>query len=124
MLYIVLIICFLCFFFYLRGKEEQKEEIIKDNQELQRQYNKNEIKDYKEIDKKLRQGKFIILLSLFLFSCSHNIISTNCPPISSYSIEFENNLANDILKSNSYYIKQAILDYGNLRNNLRTCYGK
>ena len=57
---------------------------------------------------------------MLLMSCQ-NRIYTACPPIIEYSKEFNHQLAEDLKNENSYYIKQSILDYYNLREKIRIC---
>lgn len=57
---------------------------------------------------------------MLLSSCK-NRIYTACPNIIEYSKEFNNQLAKDLEKEESYYIKQSILDYYNLREKIRIC---
>lgn len=62
----------------------------------------------------------LILLMMLLTSCQ-NRIYTACPNIIEYSKEFNNQLAKDLEKEESYYIKQSIIDYYNLREKIRIC---
>lgn len=62
----------------------------------------------------------LIALMMLLMSCQ-NRIYTACPDVVEYSIEFKHSLAEDLKKEESYYIKQSILDYFNLREKIRIC---
>ena len=62
----------------------------------------------------------LILLMMLLTSCQ-NKIYTSCPNIIEYAKEFNNKLAKDLEKEKSYYIKQSILDYYNLREKIKIC---
>ncbi|MBO4516739.1 hypothetical protein J5751_04915 [bacterium] len=62
----------------------------------------------------------IILLIVLLTSCK-NKIYTACPDVIEYSKDFQYNLAEDLKKEESYFIKQAILDYFNLREKIKIC---
>ena len=62
----------------------------------------------------------LILLMMLLMSCQ-NRIYTACPNIIEYSKEFNNQLAKDLEKEESYYIKQSIIDYYNLREKIKIC---
>lgn len=62
----------------------------------------------------------LILLMMLLTSCQ-NKVYTACPNIIEYSTEFKQQLAEDLKKEESYYIKQSILDYYNLREKIRIC---
>ena len=63
----------------------------------------------------------LILLMTLLNSCRSNTIYTACPNVIEYSKEFNHQLAEDLKKEESYYIKQSILDYFNLREKIRIC---
>ena len=58
---------------------------------------------------------------MLLTSCQNKVIYSVCPDIVEYSTEFRHSLAEDLKKENSYYIKQSILDYYNLREKVRIC---
>lgn len=62
----------------------------------------------------------LILLLVLLTSCVSKI-STSCPPIIEYTQEFKQQLADDLEKEESYYIKQVVVDYYNLREKIRVC---
>ena len=62
----------------------------------------------------------LILLLVLLTSCVSKI-STSCPPIIEYTQEFKQQLADDLEKEESYYIKQVVIDYYNLREKIRIC---
>lgn len=63
----------------------------------------------------------LIALMMLLSSCRSSMIYTSCPDIVEYSTEFKQQLAEDLKKEESYYIKQSILDYYNLREKIRIC---
>ena len=62
----------------------------------------------------------LILLLVLLTSCVSKI-STSCPPIIEYTQEFIQQLADDLEEEESYYIKQVVVDYYNLREKIRIC---
>ena len=63
----------------------------------------------------------ILVLLMLSTSCQNRVIYTACPDIVEYSTEFRHSLAEDLKNENSYYIKQSILDYYNLREKIRIC---
>lgn len=65
--------------------------------------------------------KISLILLMMLFTSCQNKIYTACPPIIEYSKEFNYQLAKDLKKEESYYIKQSILDYYNLREKIKIC---
>ena len=62
----------------------------------------------------------LILLLVLLTSCVSKI-STSCPPIIEYNQGCKQQLADDLEKEESYYIKQVVVDYYNLREKIRIC---
>ena len=63
----------------------------------------------------------LMILAMLLNSCVKSKIYTACPSIIEYSKEFKQELANDLEKEESYFIKQAIIDYYNLREKVKIC---
>lgn len=49
------------------------------------------------------------------------VISNYCPPIVNYTIEEQQELENNLKEVNRPIINKFIIDYGNLRENLRIC---
>ena len=63
----------------------------------------------------------LMILVMLLGSCVKSRIYTACPPIIEYTQEFKRQLADDLEKEESYFIKQVVVDYYNLREKIRIC---
>jgi hypothetical protein len=54
--------------------------------------------------------------------CTKNVISTTCPPIVIYTIEEQIELDKIRTQVNNLTLDKFLIDYYNLRENLKICY--
>ena len=73
--------------------------------------------------KKLKRYLKIILLIVmmtYMISCQR-VISNSCPDLVHYTIEEQQELENTLKEINKPIINRYIIDYGNLRDKIRSC---
>lgn len=124
-LYLVITSIIVYIFTYFKGKYAGKEqkinEILKDNNDIQKEMDKVKVNDVQKAIDLTKKGLFILCL-VFLTSCiKKEIISTRCPKPINYSIEMQKNIADAVTKVNNPYINQVFLDLFNINQQLRIC---
>lgn len=79
----------------------------------------------------MRSFKKILIISLLLLaltSCVRKILyNTLCPDVIEYSKEYQNNLSNELKSLDNtkyYFIPNTIIDYFNLRQNIKISKGE
>ena len=59
-------------------------------------------------------------MMIYMASCQ-KVISNSCPDIVHYTIEEQRELENTLKEINKSIINKYIIDYGNLRDKIRSC---
>ena len=59
-------------------------------------------------------------MMIYIISCQR-VISNSCPDIVHYTIEEQRELENTLKEINKPIINKYIIDYGNLRDKIRSC---
>ena len=62
-----------------------------------------------------------LILCLFLISCTQKLTYTTCYDLQNYTREEQNELASILEKNNSVILNKFIIDYYNLRQDIKTC---
>lgn len=62
----------------------------------------------------------LIVMMTYMISCQR-VISSSCPDLVHYTIEEQRELENTLKEINKPIINKYIIDYGNLRDKIRSC---
>ena len=62
----------------------------------------------------------LIVMMTYMISCQ-KVISNSCPDIVHYTIEEQQELENTLKEINKPIVNRYIIDYGNLRDKIRSC---
>ena len=62
----------------------------------------------------------LIVMMTYMISCQR-VISNSCPNIVHYTIEEQQELENTLKEINKPIVNRYIIDYGNLRDKIRSC---
>ncbi len=62
----------------------------------------------------------LIVMMTYMISCQR-VISNSCPDLVHYTIEEQQELENTLKEINKPIINRYIIDYGNLRDKIRSC---